>query len=355
MKRTIEFDRSSHGIQGPIIDWCNTLHNPTIFDLELHPATPKPSLPLSVVISLSNGSRYRLQRTLQQKSEKATIIPKPAHIDTIEHVIPSVFTSKPLISIKFREGHQPNLLFILSVCYGARRNQPIFKASQIVADSDFFALAIILNVTRKCVPHRVISPTTTVSPLESLWNDVYTLIQSRGSAFWADTIAEQTKNLTRELICKSAREKIVLEMPTSDAGEGALLAAAVVARVEALGEKNELADLTLWDASWDRFWKKAWQGFNPLEECGTSVGARTMGSIVPEALKLSVDGRGPGRAAGRSLARVPLPPNVTLFHAILPGNLVPEEPVRSDKGKEVQRDEAFSKSANYLSVSCRLY
>jgi hypothetical protein len=78
-----------------------------------------------------NGSTYRLQRTIDQNNQQA--------VDTIESILSSDPTSQLLVSITLAPGYSPNLLFILSLCYG-------IKKLKDTADSDFFALALVLNV-----------------------------------------------------------------------------------------------------------------------------------------------------------------------------------------------------------------
>lgn len=362
MKRPIEFKGSS-GFQGPIIDWYNTLRNTTVCNLELHKvSSPRASRPSVVIVSLIDGSKYRLQRAILNDD---SIFPE--FLDTIEHILPSDINSRPLVRLDFNEGQRPDLLFILSVCYGARTQGVIFTAPKIVVDSDFFAVALILIVARKCLPPQVISYTSTRSPLETLWNDVYTLIQSQGYAFWVDTVAEYTKNMTRELIYRVARRATV-QMPNPDADDhlggtsdinsnnNQLLAAAVVARVEVLAEKKELVDPTVWDEAWDRCWREAWQRSKLTNSWNTSRLLRSIRSLSLQAPIPPIDGRALGRAAGRNPTKFPLLPHSTgakWFHSISltsyppEGSMQTKGPMQIGKGKEVYIGDTRSEDTNH--------
>lgn len=344
MKRTIEFDKSPGGLQGPIIDWYNTLRNTTVCNLELHvisdPADPPTP---AVIVSLADGSRYRLQRVILKKR----IIPES--VDTIEPILPSDIgaTSQLLVNIKFNTGAQPDLLFVLSVCYGTRSQELIFTAPQIVTYGHFFALALILNVTRKCLPHRIIPQASTGSPLELLWKDVYDLIHSQGYAFWAGTLAEHTKNMTRELLYKAAQGEVATNIHGETIDDDLFLAASAVARVEALAEKKELADPTVWDKAWDRCWRHVWRGFRPTNGQGTSRVMGTLEGISGETFKPIIDGRVPGRAAGRNPMRLPLSPDsITLSHAISLGAHLSEKPIYKGKGKAILDEEGSGENIN---------
>ncbi|CUA71124.1 hypothetical protein RSOLAG22IIIB_09338 [Rhizoctonia solani] len=219
----------------------------------------------------------------------------------------------------FKLKHCPNLHHILVACYGAQNRRGFFRAPEIIADADFFALAITLNVARICIDRRdrpsntTLSSTTTVpidSPLRLLWNNVYRSIQNDDYAFWGDAIAEQTKNITRELIYKVARSNIA-ELLNSEKAK--FIAASLVSRMEVLVKKRDISEPTLWDDEWNKRWNETWSGSQP------NFGLRFDSNDSNKSFKLKIDGRAAGEIAGRTPTRTLIPEHKILFNTIIEG------------------------------------
>ncbi|CUA74242.1 Tuberin [Rhizoctonia solani] len=331
MKRLIAFDSTLNTFRGPIVDWCRSLRNSIVDEIRLLPSSrPSSSAPLCVVVLLQDGSMYRLQRSV--KWVKREIMPDIQLQDTIEKVLALDVggTSNPLVTIKFKEHHYPNLLFLLRVCRSIQKHGTLFKAPHYIMDcSDkFFALALVLNVARSCLPQRSIIDASNSQPdycilLEGLWQEIYQSLQRQGYAFWERTIAKRTKNLARELIYRLARDKVLqLFGEKGHSVEETSIAASTVARIEALVEKKELTDPTVWDEAWDTHWKQAWKQHGPVIQLRDLGGRQTLASLSGSASTIPtvVDGRSSGRVAGRTPVKLsPTKARGSLLNVILAG------------------------------------
>ncbi|KAG8712756.1 hypothetical protein FRC11_014285, partial [Ceratobasidium sp. 423] len=259
--------------------------------------------------------------------------------DTIEKVssLDVGLISRPLVTITFKRNYFPNLLSLLQICHGIQKHGLIFKAPHVVMDcsDNFFALALVLNVTRTCLPHRVLVDTSEPdhTPLEELWQDIYQLLQRQGYAFWENTIAEHTNNLARELIYRLARYKVLLLLgskPNKVAGPS--VAASTIARIEALVDNRELADPTVWDKAWDMHWREVWRRSGPVAQLRHSGGIQSIASIAgaPTTISPTVDGCAPGRIAGRTPVKLILTESSSiLLNSIWsgPNSRLPEMPL----------------------------
>ncbi|CCO35112.1 hypothetical protein BN14_09227 [Rhizoctonia solani AG-1 IB] len=160
------------------------------------------------------------------------------------------------------------------------------------------------------------------TPLEHLWTVVHSSIQNQEYTFWGHTIADEAKNLTRELVYRAARSKIVESLPQSDNNIREAIAASIVARVESIIKKRELNESNAWDEAWDKRWNEAWQdvlsdtniwqvSFQKLWTAEQTSG---------EAQKAITEGRAPGIIAGRTPQREVLSVNGAVWlHSILMG------------------------------------
>ncbi|KAG8682432.1 hypothetical protein FRC11_014889, partial [Ceratobasidium sp. 423] len=294
-------------------------------ELEFHQYGPPGSKSSpKIIISLIDGSKYLLQRRV--KHAKGSLVPN--FVDTIQNVSPSSVTTLPLIHIKFvgKPDKYPDLLFVLSICYGAQSHGQMDRVARFFIDDDFLALAVILNVTRTRPPSSMASETSDScsphdpSPLECLWQEVCYSIQSLEHTFWGHTIADEAKNITRELIYRAARSKIAKYLPQGEIGLSN--AASIVARVESIIKKRELSESNIWDGAWNRCWDAVWQN-SALD----ARGSPTIREILPieyipgSVHKLTVDGRAPGSIAGRTPERRTLSMDgATWLHSILMGS-----------------------------------
>ncbi|CAE6435723.1 unnamed protein product [Rhizoctonia solani] len=317
MIREIEFHWQHNKIQGPIIDWCNRLTNTDVRSLELH--STHQTLGLSVIIILFNGLKYRLKRNV-----KPFRVPVPKFTDTIEDIRSSPLASAlpdsyALVRVHFKAKYCPNLHNILVACYGAQTQRGFFRAPEIIADADFFALSITLNVARRCIYRRdppsnststaAITPPAE-SPLKLLWNSVYRSIQNEDYAFWGDAIAEHTKNITRELVYKVARKNIAGLL---DSEKAQSISASLVSRVEVLVKKKEISEPTLWDEEWNKRWKETWSGSQ--QNFGLPADLNDSNKVF----RLKVDGRAAGEIAGRTPTKTLMPECKILFNTIFGG------------------------------------
>ncbi|KDN45486.1 hypothetical protein RSAG8_04810, partial [Rhizoctonia solani AG-8 WAC10335] len=299
MIREIEFHWQHNKIQGPIIDWCNRLTNTDVRSLELH--STHQTLGLSVIIILFNGLKYRLKRNV-----KPFRVPVPKFTDTIEDIRSSPLASAlpdsyALVRVHFKAKYCPNLHNILVACYGAQTQRGFFRAPEIIADADFFALSITLNVARRCIYRR---------DLNLLWNSVYRSIQNEDYAFWGDAIAEHTKNITRELVYKVARKNIAGLL---DSEKAQSISASLVSRVEVLVKKKEISEPTLWDEEWNKRWKETWSGSQ--QNFGLPADLNDSNKVF----RLKVDGRAAGEIAGRTPTKTLMPECKILFNTIFGG------------------------------------
>ncbi|KDN33544.1 hypothetical protein RSAG8_13367, partial [Rhizoctonia solani AG-8 WAC10335] len=315
MARELKFFKTGNRLHGQVIDWCKRLHDAEIRSLDLYRTRRPTRLGLSVVITLLDDSKYCLKRKIKPIGELEFI---PGFVDTIEQIhtpLPAELDPHALINMQFRPGHRPSLIFILIACYGIQSHHGLFRASEIIADSDFFALALVLNVARKCIYHRDIvhAPASTRSPLNLLWQEVYHSIQNEEYTFWGDAVAEQTKNITRELVYKAARKRIITLLTCEES-----IAASAIARVEVLAKRKDLSHPTLWDEAWDKHWKEVWSNHRFPAHPGTNsvVGSTLLSDL--NTLEIEVDGRAPGGKAGRTLSKIPVEKgNKILFDALL--------------------------------------
>ncbi|CUA74243.1 Dystrophin [Gallus gallus] [Rhizoctonia solani] len=382
MKRKIDFDSTLDTFQGPIVDWCNSLRNSTICEIKLVSSPELFGLArLSVVVLLQDGSVYRLSRALkwgekstsktnrndtttpttQDTTEKkpeqegtatptnqdatkkksdgeGTIMPDIQ--DTIEKVsvVDMGPSSHPFVTITFKQGYYPELLHLLRVCHGIQKHGLMFKAPHVVMDfsNNFFALALFLNVARSCLPHKAQVNTAgeDCALLEGLWQEVYQSLQKQGTAFWENTIAEHTTNLTKELIYRLARYKVRLllgshwDTEDNSESEESSIVASIVARIQALAENKGLSDTIVWDEAWDRRWSEIWNHYRPVVPLRKSGKLQTITSVARIAamsrisgissvarisslakglttISLTVDGCAAGRICGRTLVELP--------------------------------------------------
>ncbi|CAE6475479.1 unnamed protein product [Rhizoctonia solani] len=159
--------------------------------------------------------------------------------------------------------------------------------------------------------------------LEDLWQEIYRSLQRQGYAFWERTIAEHTKGLARELIYRLARSKILqLFGDNGESINGLSVAASTVARIEALAEKRELIDPTVWDKAWDMHWEEAWKQHGPVVQPRNPGGIQTFASLSGgiNTTTAIADGRSSGRAAGRApVMSSPTGSSGILLNAILVG------------------------------------
>ncbi|CAE6466579.1 unnamed protein product [Rhizoctonia solani] len=341
MAREIKLYEACNRLQGPVMDWCNRLYCTEVQLLDLYlPIHAHPIKPdSSVIITLSDGSVYSLKR--KAKSFRGLI---PEFVDTIEPLTTPPLTGPKhppaVVNMKFKAGHFPSLHFILRACYGLQTHHGLFRASAIVADSDFFAIAITLNVARKCI-HRGgfgCTPTSSGSPLKRLWHDVCTLIQNEDYTFWGDTIAEHTKNITRELVYKVARDNVAALL-NQDEPQLQSMAASVVSRTEIISKRKELAEPTLWDEAWEKRWKETWNGHEErvFMDPATEPTSFLNQMVSKNALRPGVNGRAPGGIAGRTVSRIPVSnEDIFLLNTPLKGLHVHPElrPSSESKGKE---------------------
>ncbi|CAE6533277.1 unnamed protein product [Rhizoctonia solani] len=371
MKRVINSD-TRNTLSGPIVDWCKNLHNSTVYKIQLLSSSRSESAPLFVVVSLQDGSMYRLQRTV--KWAKKQIMPNIQDIqDTIEEVSAlDIAGSQPFITIKFKAQYYPNLLFLLQVCHSIQvchdiqGRGMIFKAPHVimVCSDDFFALALVLNVTRNCLPRRSIVDTSESQPdsyilLEGLWQEIYQTLQRQGHAFWERTMAEHTKGLARELIYGLARHKVLrlLRGNTGPINELSV-AASMVARIEALVEKKELIDPIVWDKAWDKAWEKAWkqrgsvvQPYNPGRIQAFTSRFRSTSTNTNIAI---VDGRVSGRAAGRAPVKLlPTGSSSILLSSIVAGVHSQPTEIIAHSAEEASTPGDGNQSLNHISSEGR--
>ncbi|CAE6487359.1 unnamed protein product [Rhizoctonia solani] len=340
MTREIKLYKGYNRLQGPVIDWCNRLHDTEVQSLDLYISQHiRPTgLGSSVVAKLLDGSRYCLKRKVKSFQELI-----PEFVDTIEplHISHPVVSESSLVNIQFKSGSRPSLQFILAVCHGVQTRYGLFRASEVIAGSDFFALAITLSVARKCINHRTIAhtPTSTGSPLKRLWRDVHDFIQNEDYTFWGDTIAEHTKNITRELVYKSARKNVAALLHCN---RPQYVAASVVSRVEVLARRKELSEPTLWDEAWDKHWQEVWCDYQAYVGTGPAVVSTSSSdrNVSGRTLRLDINGRTTGGIAGRTISKIPVTDGDTILLDVLLKGLYPElDCSDSEKGK-ANRDEA---------------
>jgi hypothetical protein len=346
MALEIKLYETRNGLQGPVMDWCNRLYNPEVHSLDLYLPlrTHTTKVDPSVVVTLSDNSRYLLKRDVERFRRLV-----PEFRDTIKPVpaLPLAGLKHPpaAVNMNFKPGYFPSLHLILSACHGLQKHHGLFRASAIVADSDFFAIAIVLNVARKCIYNGGFSctPSPSTSPLKHLWHDVCSSIQDEDYTFWGDTIAEHTKNITRELIYKVARKNIAAYLNRyQDGARSQSMAASVVSRVEIISKRKELSGPTLWDEAWEKTWKKTW---NHREDVDINSVVRSAffpnRSTTKKAFGADVNGRTPGGIAARTVVRTPVPDgNTVLFNALLkllyqyPEPRLPSESDGKDMGSD---------------------
>ncbi|KAG8760020.1 hypothetical protein FRC11_001083 [Ceratobasidium sp. 423] len=290
---------------------------------------------------LLDGSRYCLKRKIKSFHELI-----PESVDTIEPLYtPYPAESEPaLVNMQFKSGSRPSLQFILAVCHGVQTRRGLFRAPEIIAGSDFFALAITLNVARKCINHRAIAhtPTSTGSPLKRLWRDVYDFIQNEDYTFWGDTIAEHTKNITRELVYKLARKNVGALLHCN---RSQYIAASVVSRVEVLARRKELSEPTLWDEAWNGRWQQLWCDYQAPVGTGSVIGSTPSSdrNASRRTMRLDINGRTPGGIAGRTISKIPVTDDNTILLDVLLKGLYPDSALGhsdGEKGKEANRNKA---------------
>ncbi|KAH7339955.1 hypothetical protein B0J17DRAFT_627958 [Rhizoctonia solani] len=323
MKRKIEFNtaHSQPQLEGPIITWYNQLQNTKVASLEYHQNHPPGARsPSKIIVSLTDGSKYLLQRRVKHASGALV----PHCIDTIQNISPLIITTQPLIRINFDKNY-PDLLFVLIICYGAQNHGHKEQIARFFIDDDFFALAIILNVARtqpsSSVPSKPLH--SSPAPLECLWKVVYCSLQSQEHTFWGHAIADETKNIMRELIYRAARLNIAKRLPQDSEEDKVSVAASIVARVESIIKKRELNESTIWDNAWNKCWDTVWRSFHSdVGDWRTPFqGIWPAGIILQGAQNPTVEGRAPGSIAGRTPERHLMSVNgATWLHSVLVGH-----------------------------------
>ncbi|CAE6517789.1 unnamed protein product [Rhizoctonia solani] len=296
MKRQIKFNSATAELRGPIVDWCGGLRYTKICKLELRAIHVHTNSPVLVVdVLLANSSKYRLQRIIEPNSNQP--------VDTIDSLLPSESGAEiqPCIKISFSKDKRPDLLFILCVCYGIFRRD---ESSIAPAGCNFFALALVLSAARVCIPRGGVSINSTDSSVERLWNDAFQVMEDYGHAFWTDTAGEYVMHITRELIRKAAQHEISAHLTGHSNESDTSIIMSAMARVEALVESREVSLLSIWDETWDSYYRK-------LRKQGTWAWAalrlsKRFRKKSPQTPDLSLDTPVTGRQAGRLPSRVQL-------------------------------------------------
>ncbi|KAG8701473.1 hypothetical protein FRC09_005343 [Ceratobasidium sp. 395] len=331
--RTIEFDHDSQPLRGKIVDWCKSLPYQKVDKLELHKDTRASSATYFVVLVLTDGSRYCLQRQAQidlgdlseddvgrtnsAEARKKTFIKAFTTRDVVGKL--SLTDSRPsqrLFTATFDPNYTIDFLFVLEICH-AIQYIPSDLTRRIFASSESFAYAIFAIAVRKSLHERVTTTNAESSSLEPLWNDAYRFVWRRAAGFWEKGLTDQTRTIMHRLLRRAAMKKLQpsLGATSSQAGESTdnntPTAASIIGWLETSINNNEGSQISAWDEAWDTRWEQVWDERWNSALKGV-MGQRNITMLLAPAVGHSAfsglgvtppvpiaNGTAPGRAAGR--------------------------------------------------------